>query len=189
MPIHEKAHENLRFIREAMEGASSFTAVSGWGLVALGILGCAGFLASRTLEGRAWIYTWLAIAATALVTGAFSIVLKARLRNTKLFSIAGRKFLFNLAPPLAAAFLLTAFLLPLGQTDILGSLWLLLYGAGVITGGSASVRSVPAMGLCFFALGVIALLAPTWMHNWLLLAGFGGLHIGFGIYIARRHHG
>jgi hypothetical protein len=187
--IHEKAHENLRFIREAMEGASSFTAVSGWGLVALGILGCAGFLASRHLEGSAWIYTWVAVAGAALPMGLFSIAVKAHRRKLALFSASGRKFLLNLAPPLAAGLLLTAFLLPTGRTDILAPLWLLLYGTGVITGGSASVRSVPAMGMCFFALGAIALVCPVWIHNWLLLAGFGGVHVVFGIYIARRHDG
>lgn len=188
--IHEKAHENLRFIREAMEGASSFTAVSGWGLVTIGLLACACFAFSHPFEGNpVWVYQWLGTAVLAVLVGVLSIVLKARRRGTSLFSVSGRKFLFNLAPPLVAALLLTAVLLPLGHWDLLGGLWLLLYGTGVITGGSASVRSVPVMGLCFFVLGAVALAAPVWLHGWLLLAGFGGLHIGFGIYIARRHRG
>ena len=55
--MEDKAHENLRFIRNAMEGASSFTAVSGWGLVAIGILGCIGFLLSHVFGGGgAWIF-------------------------------------------------------------------------------------------------------------------------------------
>ncbi|MDZ7638093.1 MAG: hypothetical protein U5J83_07560 [Bryobacterales bacterium] len=188
--IHDKAHENLRFIREAMEGASSFTAVSGWGLATIGILGCAGFLLSRPFVGtEAWVHVWLATAAGAVAVGVLSIVWKARRRKADLFSAAARKFALNLAPPLVAALLLTVVLMRAGEQSVLGGLWLLLYGTGVVTGGSASVRSVPAMGLGFFLLGAAAIFLPESLTQWLMLAGFGGLHIGFGIYIARRHHG
>lgn len=188
--IEDKARENLRFIREAMEGAASFTAVSGWGLVALGALGCLGFVLSRPYEGSlAWVHLWLAIAAAAVLVGAASIVWKSQRQRTYLFSASGRKFVLNLAPPLVAALLLTLVFLQAGNIEILGALWLLLYGAGVVTGGSASVRSVPVMGLCFFLLGALALFLPPAATPWLMLTGFGGLHLGFGLYIARKHQG
>lgn len=188
--IHDKAHENLRYIRQALEGASSFTAVSGWGLCALGALGCLGFVLSRPYTGSmTWALVWLGIASTAVLVGAASIVWKAQRQRTYLFSASGRKFVLNLAPPLIAALLLTFVLLPRGDAALLGGIWLLLYGAGVVTGGSASVRSLPVMGLCFFLLGALALLLPPAATPWLMLAGFGGLHLGFGLYIARKHNG
>jgi len=60
---------------------------------------------------------------------------------------------------------------------------------GVVAAGAFSVKVVPAMGVGFMGLGAAALVLPPAAGNWLLAAGFGGLHTGFGIVIARRHGG
>ena len=63
------------------------------------------------------------------------------------------------------------------------------FGPGVVTGGAFSVRTVPVMGMAFMALGAVALVAPAGWRDVLLAAGFGGLHILFGLFIAWRHGG
>jgi len=67
--------------------------------------------------------------------------------------------------------------------------WLLLYGTAVVSGGAFSVRVVPVMGLCLMVLGALALLAPVAWGDLFLAVGFGGGHIGFGLWIALRYGG
>ncbi len=184
------AERNLRFIRETMERAASFTAVSGLGLMAIGLVGAVAYwMGNPWLGTNRWTETWIIAAAVAIVFGGISIVVKARLTGASLLSGPARKFGLNLAPPFLAAMLLTFAMYRAGQQEWLGALWLLLYGAGVVTGGFASVRSVPVMGVGFLLLGSAALILPAAATPVLLLLGFGGLHLGFGAYIAWRHHG
>jgi hypothetical protein len=90
---------------------------------------------------------------------------------------------------LVAGAFLTFLLFRAGLQSALPATWLLLYGAGIITGGAFSVQIVPVMGLCFMLLGGLTVLGPAAWGNWFLAASFGGLHILFGLFIARRHGG
>jgi hypothetical protein len=182
--------DNLRFIRQTMEEAVYFTAVSGVGEIAVGLTAlAAAWLASRQATAGAWLITWLAEALiAALVTGG-AVVWKARQARISLMSRPGRRFVLGLVPPLAAGALLTYALFVAGERALLPGLWLLLYGTAVVTGGAFSVRIVPVMGLGFMALGALALFAPAAWGNGFLGAGFGGLNLLFGLYIARRHGG
>jgi hypothetical protein len=114
---------------------------------------------------------------------------KAHAAKMPLLSGPGRKVAFSLSPPILAGALLTVVLYRAGLVNAIPGLWLLLYGTGVITGGMFSVSVVPIMGICFMALGAAALLVQPGFANWFMAAGFGGLHIVFGVVIARRYGG
>lgn len=188
--LHARAMDNLRFIRETMERSAVFTAVPGWGAVAIGgtALGAAWFAGRQTSPDR-WIAAWLAEALVAVAITAAATALKLRGVEKSRFYRPLRNFAFGLAPPMLAGAVLTLALYRLNLAALLPGTWLLTYGSGVVTGGSFSVRVIPLMGLCFMALGAAALLSPAgWEDAW-LAAGFGGLHIVFGLIIARKYGG
>jgi len=184
---------DLRFIRDTMERSASFTAVPGWGQVILGATAlAAAWLAQQQLAARqpaAWLKVWLSEALLAAIIAFVSMHWKANRRGLPLFTGPGRKVALGLFPPLIAGAFLTFVLQRAGLESALAPAWLLLYGAGIITGGLYSVSIVPVMGLCFMATGALAVVAPAAWGNYLLAAAFGGLHIIFGFLIARRHGG
>jgi hypothetical protein len=186
--MHTHAMDNLRYIRKTMERAGSFTAVPGWGGVGMGLSAMAAAAVAEGAESG-WLAIWLAEAVLACAIGVFAAARKGRAGGLGLLAEPGRKFLGGLLPPVAAGALLTAALWRTGAANALAGCWMLLYGAGIVTAGAASVRPVPLMGLCFMAFGGLALFAPFSWANWLLAAGFGGLHIVFGAIIAVKYGG
>jgi hypothetical protein len=188
--VAPNAAEDLRYIRDTMERSAAFTAVSGWGQVILGLSAIiAAGMAARQISSFAWLRVWLAEGLLAVAIGLLACTWKANRVGLPLFSGPARKVALGLAPPLVAGAFLTFLLFRSGLEAALPATWLLLYGAGIMTGGAFSVSIVPVMGLCFMLLGGLAVLGPVAWGNWFLAAGFGGLHIIFGFLIARRHGG
>ena len=190
IPIDARAADHLRYIRETMENAAEFTAVPGWGGVAMGATALvAAFVASRQSSSLGWLAVWLVEAFVAVAIAAPTAATKAHRANSALFSGPGRKFVLSFAPPILVGGLLTFALFRFGLLLLLPGVWLLLYGTAIVTGGAFSVRVVPVMGLCLMALGTAALFAPAGWGDILMAAGFGVVQIAFGLWIARHHGG
>lgn len=190
LALHDRAMENLRFIRETMERAGSFTAVSGWGQVGIGFTALiAAWIAGMQSNPERWLAVWSGEALLALGIGGWTVARKAYSAGLPLLYGPGRKVALSLAPPLVAGAMLTAVLFDAGLLWPLAGMWLLLYGTGVVAAGAFSVRIVPVMGLSFMMLGMFTLLAPATWGNALMALGFGGLHIFFGVMIAWRYGG
>jgi hypothetical protein len=188
--LHERAMEDLRFIRRTMERAGSFTAVPGWGGVLLGVTGLvAAAVAARQAGTERWLAVWIVAAVVSVAIAGWAVAVKARRAGLPLRSGPGRKFLLSFLPPVAAGVVLTFALSSAGAEEMIPGLWLLLYGAGVVTAGTFSVPVVPVMGVCFMLMGGGALLTPAAWGDAFMAAGFGGLHIIFGLIIARRYGG
>ena len=201
------ADAHLQFIRQTMNRAEGLTAISGIGIAGIGGTALAASALAWGAESQgSWTLVWFVEAAVAIALGLIAMGRKARETDVALWAGQGRKFFLGLIPSLLVGAALTAALyrLAAGDTpdpldrmalgtdtalDLMPALWLLTYGAAVASAGMHSVRPVPAMGAAFLGLGLLALAAPpVWGHA-LLAAGFGGLHLGFGLFIARHHGG
>ena len=189
-PIHAHAAENLRFIREAMERASAFTAVPGRGGMLMGASAIVAAVISGPPDDTVrWVMVWFADATVAAAIGLTAMSIKARRSGAPLSSAPAYRFALAFVPPLVAGMVLTPVFAMIGLAERLPGCWLLLYGTAVTTGGAFSVRVVPIMGLCFMVLGASAFAAPAAWGHWFMAAGFGGLQVGFGWVIARRYGG
>jgi len=191
-PVALEAHalENLRYIRGAMERAGSFTAVPGLGGVLMGSTAvAAAWIAGAQRSAGRWLAVWMVEAGLALALGILAAFFKSRRLKVPLLSGPARKFVAGFVPAMLAGGVLTAGLWHAGMHALLPGVWLLLYGAAVVSAGENSVRVVWLMGVCFMAAGTAAVMLPAVWGNVVLAAGFGGLHILFGTVIAVKYGG
>src|SRR5688572_8609919 len=188
--MHERAAESIEFIRETMVRSASFTAVPGQGGVAMGAIGViTAVMASRTTSWESWLATWLIAALVAAPIGLAAVIVKARRNHVALWSASGRRFMQGFLPALVAGAALTAALVRAERIELLAPTWLLLYGAGILAGATASIPVLTWLGAEFMLLGLGAVFtAGQWADVW-LGAGFGGLQIVYGIIITRKHGG
>jgi len=185
--ISSRAADDLTFIRSAMERSSAFTAIPGAGGVVMGVIGLiAAVVGARQPTPDRWLGTWLVAAFLALIVELVAMAWKARRAGLTLTSTNARRFALGIGAPLVAGAAITYELWAVRSFTVMAPAWLLLYGAGVLAGGMFSVPVVRAVGVCFMAAGLAASLTPPeWGNIWLAI-GFGGLHVGFGAYIARN---
>jgi hypothetical protein len=188
--LHDRAMDNLRYIRETMERSASFTHVSGAGWVMMGLTALvASAVTWNGPDPTRWLLVWIVAAAISVALAVYMMARKSRADGMTLLTGPGRKFAWNVIPPFGAGAVLTLVFARADLVPLLPGVWLMLYGTGVVTGGSHSVKPVPVMGVVFMLVGIVALLTPVGWGNHFMAGGFGGLHIVFGALIWRKHGG
>ena len=146
-------------------------------------------IVAQPLAGRAWLAAWLGEAALAAVIGAVTVAMKGRRAGTSFTTPAAKRFFIGYLAPMLAGAIVTVALYRAGAFAAMPATWLLLYGTAFVSSGAFSIRVIPVMGVCFMLLGLAAAFVPFAVANALLGCGFGGLHVVFGILIARRYGG
>ena len=180
--------DNLEFIRDTMQRSTEFTAVPGYGGALMGVTAIGAAIIAGAGHSPVWVATWTIEAVLAFLIGIFAMWQKAKSAEESLSSKPAKKFALGFAPPLLVGVILTGMLSFNWLFEFLPAVWLSLYGTAVVTGGAYSVRVVPVMGWLFIALGAIAVFLPVY-GNLLMGAGFGILHLVFGVIIGRRYGG
>jgi hypothetical protein len=188
--IGDRAIDNVKYIRDMMERSASFTAVPGYGGMLMGTTAiAAAYIASQQIYLRNWLIVWLTEAFLAAAIGLLAMWQKSKIAGSSLTSAPARKFAFGFVSPLLAGVAITLGLWRYEHFEMMPPIWMLCYGAAVVTGGAFSVRAVPVMGWIFMALGAVAFLFPTIYRDYFMAASFGATHIVFGAIIARRYGG
>ena len=188
--LGERAVDNLKFIRETMERSTHFTAVPGYGGMLMGATAIvAAYIAYGQPYLRDWLMVWLTEAGLAFAIGLLAMWQKSKIAGQSLFSVPAKKFAFGFAAPLVCGVAITLGLWRYEHYEIMAPVWMLLYGAAVVTGGAFSVRVVPVMGWLFIAAGTLQFALPASYGNIMMAASFGLMHIIFGAVIARRYGG
>jgi len=186
--IGDHALDNLRYIRETMERAGSFTSIPGWGGLVIGLTAIGAGVLLQERSGEAWLIGWLSEALVAAAIAIATMAVKGKRNSVDFTAAPARRFFASYFAPLIAGAVLTFVLWRAGQFVAMPALWLLLYGASFVTSGAHSIRVIPVMGLLYMLLGVAAAVIPE-AGNLFMIVGFGGLHVIFGFVIARSYGG
>src|SRR5688572_2879143 len=126
--IDARAMDNLRFIRETMEAAGTFTAVSGWGQVVIGLTAIAAALIAGRFQGSSeWVLVWAAEAFLALAISVWFMYNKAKSASLPLLTGSARKLLFSFTPVGVVGMVVTVAAMQRGLYGMLPGLWMLLY--------------------------------------------------------------
>ena len=186
--IDSHAVATLRYIRASMDAAAS-VAVPGSAGIAMGSIGVLATVASSTPGLREyWLGVWLMAAALGGGVGFALMTRPASLRGLSLYGTPLRKFALGLFPALLGGAVMTAVHWTNGNMHAIPGTWLLFYGCALISASVSATRMIAVMGASFVLLGLAALLAPERAQMLLLGAGFGGLHVLFGVLIGRKGH-
>jgi Na+/melibiose symporter-like transporter len=187
--LDSHAAATLRYIRSSMEGAVLLAVPGSAGIVLGTIALMAAALCLAPQLHRYWLGIWLSAALLGAVLGSILIVRESSLRELRLVGTPLLKFALCLSPSLGAGLVMTAVHWFGGNQHAIPGTWLLLYGCALLTASSATTRVIAALGALFVLFGITALLLGEDLQLLMLGAGFGGLHIVFGILIGRMGRG
>jgi hypothetical protein len=209
-PLGQRAaQEELAYIRRTLDAAGRLSIVPGTGFLAIGVLALAAvWLNERFLHGvpggsrylMEWraqgsalagpylgaYLVWGGLFLVSLLIGITTMRAKARRTRQVFWSPVLQKALWGYGAAMLLGAVLTLTLLR--QPEFLPEVWLGCYGVALVGAGAVSISPIRWMGICFLMLAALAAFTEL-SGNLLLAAGFGGLHIGFGAYIAWRHDG
>lgn len=199
--------ETLREIKDMMQRSSRFLSLSGWsgiwaGAVALAGALAAGYLLRRQHIGNHYLETdfgtsykdivlqlsLLAIVVflLALAGGIYFTWQKNRQSGVKLWGEGTKKLLFNLFIPLFAGGVVCIAFISRYDWLYIAPMTLIFYGLALINASKYTYSDIRYLGILEMLIGFAGLAFPGY-GLWLWAAGFGILHIVYGILMWNKY--
>lgn len=189
VPLDSHALATLRYIRATIDAAGRVPVPGSAGAA----VGTIGMLATALTCGGPlqpyWLQVWLTAALIAASIGATLVARRSVRSGFTLLGTPLRKLLLCMLPCLFAGGVLTFAQLSLGSMHAIPGTWLLLYGCALVSVSALTSRTIGVLGGLFTLMGCIAFLLPDYCQVTVLGAGFGGLHMLYGVLVRRVEHG
>lgn len=203
-------NNDLKVIRDMMERSSKFLSLSGLSGILAGIFAILGaafawfFILGRGFEisdsyfgdisykDIESVKKMLVLDASIVLLAALasSVLLsrrKALASSQPLFSRVAARLLTDLSIPLISGGVFSIIFLVRGDSQYIAPSMLVFYGIALVSAARHTFGEIRYLGIMQIIIGIIALLFPGWgLLFW--VAGFGLLHIAYGIIIQRKYH-
>ena len=203
----EKALNQLKLIREMMEKATVYRALSapaaifgGFLAVLLGLYFLLQDKNGEFVDGAHYFWTWVVALIIADSFNALLLFKRAKREGSKFISSGVKLTIFRTAPA-AIAGAIISFEAAKNDIELCTLVWILCYGAALLAMGEVAPRSLKRLGWSFIVFGTVffliwmkfkAALSPVLGIGYLgsasimMIATFGILHIGHGIVVLIR---
>ncbi len=192
---------DLSEIRNLMEQHSKFLSLSGLSGVSAGLVALLGvglawwqlgspwiFAANAAQAGKLYLLLYIAAGILLLAVGLavfFSLRL-ARKRGLPTWNTTAKRLLASLALPLVVGGVFCVVQILHGAIIWVPACMLLFYGLALLNASKHTIPEIRLLGYCELALG---LACAAWYEGALLFwaAGFGVLHVGYGIFMYLKY--
>lgn len=207
----DQSLEDIRVIRKLMEESSRFLSLSGLSGIMAGVAGIAGaIIAHLVITGNSPYTDWYlrplaggeagsgmvlklftAMAVVLVVAFAGAVILssrKAKKSGMKAWTPVTRRMLISLLIPLAAGGLFVLFTVRTVPANVTAASTLIFYGVAMMSAGKFTFGEIHWLGVLEVVTGLVCLLLPQWtIVIW--AAGFGVIHICYGLFMHLRYRG
>jgi hypothetical protein len=187
-----QANDHLRVIRNLMERATIYRAISAPTALVGGVLSVIASVVVSGTDLRRFIASWLLVLFLTLAANTFFIWRKARREDGNIFSPGLRLAIRSALPALLVATVLTTSLFyEIGGGTIsvlMAQVWTLFYGLALLSTATFAPRSLVVLGWAFL---ITSLAAQTFVDHWApdpdrspaLLMGltFGAYHLIYAV--------
>jgi hypothetical protein len=202
MDHRQRAEEHLRTIRNLMERATVYRAISAPTALVGGLLatlvavvtwlesqenaGLKVFSALGTWNARTFIGIWLCVLVLTLFANTWFIWRKARREGGLLLTPGLKWAIVSATPVVLITGILTSLFWKNDETTealpILAITWIVCYGLALLATSSFAPRSLLILGWIFLFSGIIALICIRWFNAETTVRTNGAMGLTFGLY-------